>query len=109
MQESSLKVRKTLEDTARELAQANAKAEPTILRIYWFPHSDQIRLVEIDEEALRDDDETIHPFYFRPTEDVPFTSGIALLPPSEEKKKLVPQDWGGDWSSGEVVFNRNGN
>src|SRR5690606_19270807 len=66
MHDSSVKVPEELEGVARKLAQESGEAEPTILRIYWFPHSEQIRLVEIDEEALHDDEETIHPFYFRP-------------------------------------------
>ncbi len=108
MQEPKLEAPEELEATARQLAKENAESEPSILRIYWFPHDEEIRLLEIDEHALKhDDDDTIHPFYFRPVEGIPFISGIALVPPSEEKEKLVPPEWG-DWSSGVLVFSRNG-
>lgn len=96
-----------LEAAARELARQNAASESTIARVYWFPDSAQIRLVEVDTESLKSStDEAIRPFYFSPGESVPYPSGIALVHPDEEGKRPLPREWSTDWSEGKLLFER---
>lgn len=95
-----------IEQAARELAAANAMAEPTISRVHWFPSPDEIRLVEVDTESLRSDDPAIQAFYFAPVGNVPFPSAVALIHPDEEGRKPLPPEWAVGWKDGRVVFER---
>ena len=92
---------------ARKLAAANAEAEPTITDVYWFPSGDEIRLVELDSDAIPND--CIAPFYFPedPEEGIPMPSGIALIRP-EDKDRLSPPDHWGSWDDAEKVWSRAG-
>lgn len=95
-----------LRTEALKLANADAEAEATISKIFWFPHPEQIRLVEVDFEAIPSKDPEIRPFYFQPVEGVPFPSGVALIPPTEAGRKPLPREWNADWSKAHVVFER---
>lgn len=95
----------TMEEAARWLANENARGEDAVRRIYWFPHERMIRLVMLDEYAFReDDDPEIHPFYFGPTAEFPFQSGIALVHPEDERRKTLPPSWETDWDEGVLVY-----
>ncbi len=94
-----------LRDAAVELAQANAQAEPSIMRILWFPHSEQIRLVEVDEITIPSDDAHVHPYYFSPVPDFPYVSAVAMIRPDEERRLQLPDGWG-DWDEAQVLLDR---
>lgn len=97
----------TIESAARELALENAASESTIARVYWFPHDSEIRLVEVDTETIKaQDNDFIRPFYFSAGESVPYPSGIALIHPDEVGKRALPKHWGTDWSKGKLLFDR---
>ncbi len=95
-----------IEVAAKRLAEENARFETTISRIYWFPDPEQIRLVEVDSEAIMTDDDAIMPFYFNPVKDVPFPSGVALIHPEQVGKKSLPSEWQTEWSQGKLVYER---
>lgn len=96
----------TIEEAAKKLAQANAESEASISRIYWFPDERQIRLVEVDRESIKTEDNAVHPFYFSPVEGIPFPSGVALIHPDEERVKALPDEWQVDWAQGRLIFER---
>jgi len=80
---------------AKELAKNNADSEPNIEEIYLFPSDEKILLIEIDPSAMPSGD-VIAPFYFPPDPDnnIPFFTGIALIPPEDKKKFNPPPKWG---------------
>jgi hypothetical protein len=89
---------------AEELARDNRKAEPTISDVYWFPHAEEVRLVEVDESAPSSPDGKVHPFRFRPSPDdgLPAPSDVALISPDEFRKADLPQGWG-SWDKAEKL------
>lgn len=93
-----------VEEAAKNLARANAEAEPSIVRIFWFPHEQQVRLIEVDDQ-MPADDEAVHPYYFSPVTDIPYVSAVALVSVDQENKAPLPEDWGG-WDNGQVLFER---
>lgn len=95
----------SIEHAARMLALENGKSESSISKIYWFPDQKEIRLVEVDTQSIKSQDELVHPFYFNPIEGIPYPSGIALIHPDEERNTVLPPEWG-DWSQAVIVFER---
>ena len=89
----------SVEQQARFLAEDNRKAEPSIQKIYWFPHPDELRLVELLDEIPVSMDEQIHAFYFQPSPEDGLTIGsrIAMIRPEEFGKARLPRGWG-EWS-----------
>jgi len=81
---------------AEDLAQANREVEPTISDVYWFPHAEEVRLVEIDTSVSASPDGEVHPFHFRPSpsDGLPAPSDVALISPEEFGKAKLPDDWG---------------
>lgn len=96
----------TIEQVARRIAEENGRSESTISKIYWFPDKSQIRLVEVDMESIKSEDDSIRPFYFNPVEGVPYPSGIALIHPDEDGRKALPKEWQVDWSQARLVYER---
>jgi hypothetical protein len=90
---------KEIERQAEELARANCEAEPTISEVWWFPHGQQVRLIEVDSTSPIDPDGKIHPFHFRPSpaDGLPAPSDIAVIHPDERDYKL-PDGWG-EWDT----------
>jgi len=88
-----------IREQAEFLAAENRQADPTIEAVYWFPHSVEVRLVEITPEVPRDPDSEAHPFYFpaSPRDRLPAPSGIALIRPDEVRQVRLPEGWG-DWN-----------
>lgn len=88
----------TIESQARMLAEENRKAEPAIVKVFWFPHEEEVRLVELSEAMPASQDPEAYPFYFRssPKDGLPAPSGILLIRPEEFGKLKLPPDWG-DW------------
>lgn len=97
----------TIEQAARELARANALSEDSMVRIYWFPHEKEVRLVEVLEQTPPTHGGTVLPYFFGPSSDYPFDLGIALVRPEEEQRDRLPAEWG-TWTDGVVVYQRNG-
>jgi hypothetical protein len=89
--------REEIERQAKLLASDNREAEPQILKIYWFPDDEEVRLIEV-LPTIPIGDGQVHPFFFRasPTDDLPAPSGIALIRPDEVRRAHLPPDWG-DW------------
>ncbi len=90
---------------AESLAKTNAETEETIIKILWFPHDHQIRLVEVDEGTVSAEEDRVYPFYFPAVSDLPYVSAIALIRPEEERNLKLPEDWG-SWDSGVVLYKR---
>ena len=102
------KSRLSLEDTARQLAEANGRSEQAIASIYWFPAEGEIRLVVVDSTtAPMKPGERIAPFYFGPDPEgeVPYRSAIADVAPGDERIAELPQGWG-DWDGARVIWER---
>ncbi len=82
-----------IREAARRLAEANVEAEPALHAVYLFPSEREIRLIELDPNALPS--ERITPFYFGPDPHggIAFPSAIVLLRP-EEIHLTPPEGWG---------------
>jgi len=89
---------------AEKLAKANREAEPTISDVYWFPHDEEVRLIELDSAVPRSPDNRVHPFHFRPapSQGLPAPSGVALISPDEFRQAELPEDWG-TWDQAEKL------
>jgi hypothetical protein len=94
----------SIQEQARLLADENRRAEPTISKVYWFPHDAEVRLVELDDAAPRNDDGAVHPFYFHaaPQENLPAPSGVAIIRPDEFGRLTLPSEWG-DWDDAREI------
>ena len=79
---------------AQRLADYNLEAAPETEAIYFFPHSDEIRLIETDPTTLSDNE--IVPYYFGPSPEsgIPFRSSVALIRPEEAFRLPLPSGWG---------------
>lgn len=86
----------TIEEQARSLAADNREAEPGIEKVYWFPHSEEIRLVSLFSNMPASGDGELHPFYFHPSpaDGIFAPSRVALIRPEEFGKLGLPPDWG---------------
>lgn len=89
---------------AKILARYNAESEPNITEIYFFPSDEEIRLIELDRSAMPSED-FIAPFYFPPDPEnnIPFSSGIALIPPDDKEKYDPPSTWG-KWNDAKKIW-----
>jgi len=83
---------------AELLAKENREADPGIDKVFWFPDTNEVRLVETSLEVPRADDGLVHPFYFAPApqDQLPAPSAIALIRPEEVRQARLPEGWG-DW------------
>jgi hypothetical protein len=94
----------SVRDAAMELVRDNVRYEPGIVRVYLFPASDEIRLVEIDRNSA--DAETVQPFYFSayPAGGIPYRTALALITPADERRRpALPEGWP-DWDAAEVIW-----
>ena len=97
----------SVESVARRLTQDNIDAEPEILKSYWFPAENEVRLVHVD--TLAAPSEYVRPFYFgaAPQANIPYSSAVALILPENDQNgenPLTPPDnWGG-WEAAVVVY-----
>lgn len=71
-------------------------------KIYWFPHDDEVRLIEIDENTVASGTDRVEPFYFDSTATDPVPSGVAIIRPDEYGKLDMPEGWG-DWDDGQEL------
>jgi hypothetical protein len=88
-----------IKQQARFLAEENRKAEPDIGKVYWFPHDQEVRLVELSKIMPASQENELHPFYFNasPEDGLPAPSGVTIIRPEEFGKLKLPPDWC-DWS-----------
>ena len=84
----------TIEAAARKLAAYNVEAAPETEAIYFFPHPEEIRLIETDPVTLSDAE--IIPYHFGPSpkNGIPFPSSVALIRPEEAFYLPPPLGWG---------------
>ena len=90
-----------IEAQAKQLAADHKEAEPDVERIYWFPDSEEVRLIVVTPSIPPSGDGALHPFYFRAnaSDNLPSPSAIALIRPEESGKLRLPPKWG-DWTAG---------
>jgi len=89
-----------MRELAIKLAKDNVESEPDIQEVLWFPHADELRLVEVLPDMVESDRVVV--FRFGPEVNMPVPMAIALIRPEEAKKIPLPDDWGG-WESAERV------
>ncbi len=84
-----------VQQQARLLARENRASDPSIERVFWFPHQREIRLVELTQQIPAAQDGKVHPFWFRPSpkDGLTVPSGVALIRPKEFGKLELPEDW----------------
>jgi hypothetical protein len=87
-------VRFSIEDEARSLAASNAEADENLKEIWWFPHDEEIRLIEVDPTVPSSDEIAPYCFPPDPVEGIHFPSAIALIRP-QEKALPLPDGWSG--------------
>lgn len=88
-----------IEQQARLLANDNRRAEPDIMRIFWFPDEQEVRLIELTEQVPVSTDGELHAFYFQsaPADNLPAPSAIAMIRSNEFGQLKLPPNWG-DWA-----------
>ena len=91
----------TLEETARTLAEAHRKKDPSIERVMLAPdtHGKEIRLVEVSRDAGYTGDIFSCRFKARPDLGVPFPCAIVLVGTDEWNELTIgdlklPDSWG---------------
>jgi len=96
-EERTEKIRKI----AKIIALESKKAEPDIVKIYWFPHDREVHLIEIDDKSVSSVSGQVEAFYFDPApeEGITVPSGIAIIRSDEYGKLDLPKGWG-DWNDG---------
>jgi len=94
--------RDKMREIAKRLAKNNLEGEPDIKKVLWFPHEDEVRLVEVLPDVIPSDQ--VVAFHFGPDHagGIPVPSAIALILPDEEGKIPVPQGWV-DWKDTEEI------
>ena len=92
----SLTVNPIIKKQAIMLAKANKRAEPNITKVYWFPHNEEVRLVELENNVGHSRTKYVAPFYFdsSPEDELLAPSAIALIRSNEFRKLQLPRDWG---------------
>jgi hypothetical protein len=93
-----------IREQAVRLARENKRAEPGIVRVYWFPDENEVRLLELEAGIPPSAGDTVEPFHFAPSprDNLRAPSGIALIRPDEFRKLELPEDWG-DWDRAEEL------
>ena len=88
----------TINEQALSLARANKQAEPGIVKIFWFPDEQEIRLVELEKNMPATMSGNLEPFYFAPSpaDGLFAPTAIALIRPEEYQRLLLPAGWV-DW------------
>ncbi len=91
-----------VKNEAIKLAKENKKAEPNILKIFWFPHEEEIRLIEVEDDIPDSIENEIEVFYFGQSQNVPINSAIGLIRSNEIGKLKLPENWG-NWAVAEEL------
>ncbi|MCX7015036.1 MAG: hypothetical protein NTW86_21195 [Candidatus Sumerlaeota bacterium] len=91
---------------ARRLARQTPKGESSVQEILWFPAEDEIRILEVDAEAVPTD-RRVAPFYFDP--DVKKGGirwlAVAGIRPEEKGRGHLPKGWGA-WENAVSLWRR---
>ena len=91
-----------MRELARALAQSNKAEEPQISRAFWFPSTEELRMVEVDDTAIPSDEVIAFHFGPSPAAGLPVPFAIALIRSSEVKAIPLPEGWG-SWDDAEEV------
>jgi hypothetical protein len=85
-----------IHEQAELVARENREGNPEIVKVYWFPSPDEVRLVETMRDLPVIEEDRIYPFYWppRPEDGVLVWSGIALILPEEVGQVPLPPEWG---------------
>jgi len=80
------------------------KTEPDILKTYWFPHENEVHLIQLDDTAPASLSGEVEPFYFDPSpeDNITVPSGIAIIRSDEYRNLTLPKEWG-DWKDGQEL------
>ncbi|MFH0821201.1 MAG: hypothetical protein V2B18_00490 [Pseudomonadota bacterium] len=89
-------------EQAKKLALEARETDPSITKIYWFPHDQEVRLIEADENTIKSLTGRVEPFYFDSTAEIPVPSGIAIIRLDEVGELEMPRGWG-DWKNGQEL------
>lgn len=91
-----------IREQALHIARENKKAEPGIKKAYWFPHDQEVRLVEVEDLLPPTEGGEVEPYYFGSSEpdNLPSPSPVALIRTDEVRNLKLPEGWG-DWESAE--------
>lgn len=88
----------TIRNQALLLAEEARRTDPNIIKFFWFPDDNEVRLVEVatDMQPSSPDGE-VQPFYFPPApkHNMPALSGVALIRDGEQGVLRLPAGWGG--------------
>ena len=88
----------SIQKQALLLADEARRTDPNIIKFYWFPDENEVRLVEVatDMQPTSLDGEVL-PFYFPPApkHNMPALSGVALIRDGEQGVLRLPAGWGG--------------
>lgn len=93
---------KSIFEEAQRLALEAKQSDPSITKVYWFPHEEEVHLIEVDENTVESGSGRVEPFYFDPTESDPVPSGVAVIRPDEYRKLILPDEWG-NWDDGQEL------
>lgn len=94
----------TIRDQALLLAEEARRSDPSIIKFYWFPAQNEVRLVEVATDMQPSPDQEVQPFYFpaSPQHNLPALSGVALIRDGEDGKLKLPEGWG-TWADAELL------
>jgi hypothetical protein len=94
----------TIQQQAQLLAEEASRMDPNIIKFYWFPAENEVRLVEVATDMQRSLDDEVQPFYFpaSPQDNMPALSGVAIIRDGEDYKLKLPNGWG-TWDQAELL------
>jgi len=94
----------TIQKQAQFLAEEARRTDPNIIKFYWFPAENEVRLVEVATDMQPSLDDEVQPFYFpaSPEHNMPALSGVALIRDGEDGKLKLPVGWG-TWAEAELL------
>lgn len=86
------------------LAAEARRTDPNIIKFFWFPAENEVRLVEVATDMQPSLDDEVQPYYFpaSPQHNMPALSGVALIRDGEDGKLKLPKGWG-TWAEAELL------
>ncbi len=71
-------------------------ADSSIVRFFWFPDAEQVRLLELSSDLLPASGDEVEPVFFRPAPEhgMPALSGVAMIREDEYGSINPPTEWG---------------
>jgi hypothetical protein len=97
---STKNINRAIEKQARFLAYSTRLGNPDVVRIYWFPDNDEVRLISLTDRTPQDHDDKVCPFYFRasPEYHLHYVSAVAMIRVDDFGKLRLPDGWG-NWDN----------